>query len=480
VIPAAGSFVPRCLFGTYVRHLLRSEMRRPDRQNELVLLPGDVVGIDRGNPRLVLQRDRAPPIEADLAVLAVGNFPPEPMPVGDPSFYDSALYRPDPWAQDAFTALDPAAPVLLVGTGLTMVDAVVSLLDQGHHGPIYALSRRGLLPRRHPPGAPPPDAAHAYPTGLVELTRFLRREVAGAAAQGGDWRPAIDALRPFTQDVWQAMSLSDRARFLRHLRPWWDVHRHRMPGPVADRIDGAIARRQLRIRAGRIRGFRVEDGMIDVIYQPRGVEVITTLLAARVINCAGPCADYDRIADPLVRRLLAEGTARPDTLRLGLDVTGTCALRLGSGAVSRRLFAVGPVTKAAFWEMTAVPDIRRQCELLAQHLATLVKAPGGVTPVRRRNNLRWPRWFDGGCTFPCRCRAADPMRRGGRRHCHTPQDKHRGETTFAPSPWGRASCRVAPKLLCAGTPPPPPALKGRGRMLSAVFRWKETAARTAV
>ena len=52
--------------------------------------------------------------------------------------------------------------------------------------------------------------------------------------------------------------------------------------------------------------------------------------------------------------------------------------RLGSGAISRRIFAVGPVTNAAFWEMTAVPEIRRQCELLAQHLATLVKTPAGI------------------------------------------------------------------------------------------------------
>ena len=119
--------------------------------------------------------------------------------------------------------------------------------------------------------------------------------------------------------------------------------------------------------------------MIDVIYRPRGVDTLATLLVARVINCAGPGADYDRIADPLVRRLLREGTARPDPLRLGLDVTSTCALRLGTGAISRRIFAVGPVTKAAFWEMTAVPDIRRQCELLAHHLATLVKVPASIT-----------------------------------------------------------------------------------------------------
>ena len=108
----------------------------------------------------------------------------------DPGFYDSELYRPDPWAPDAFTGLDPAAPVLLIGTGLTAVDAAVSLLDQGHHGPIYALSRRGQLPRRHLAGTPPPDTAlHPYPTDLTALTRSLRREMADArsrrAATGG-------------------------------------------------------------------------------------------------------------------------------------------------------------------------------------------------------------------------------------------------------------------------------------------------------
>jgi uncharacterized NAD(P)/FAD-binding protein YdhS len=373
--PTADGFVPRRLFGAYVRHLLNEEMKRGERHSQLSLVRGNVVGIDRERHPIVLTLDRGAPIEADLVVLAVGNFPPEPMPVPDPSFYDSELYRPDPWSPDTFTELDPAAPVLLIGTGLTMVDAVISLLDQGHRGPIHALSRRGLLPRRHLAGSPLPEMQLPYPTNAAALTRFLRREARQATAQGGDWRAVIDTLRPFTQDVWQAMSLQDRARFLRHLRPWWDVHRHRMPGPVADSIDAAQERAQLHIHPGRIRAFRAEDGMVEVAYRPRGSDVVQTLRAVRVVNCAGPGADYDRIKDPLVRLLLREGIARPDPLRLGLDVTATCALRLGTGAISRRIFAVGPVTKAAFWEMTAVPDIRRQCELLAQHLASLVKVP---------------------------------------------------------------------------------------------------------
>ena len=378
--PTATCFVPRRVFGSYVRDLLKDEIRRVPRRR-LELLRGDVTGLDRSGPMLRLQLDRGREIEADVAVLAVGNFPPAPMPVADPAFYDSPLYRPDPWAPDALSGLDPAAPVLLIGTGLTTVDVVTSLLDQGHTGPVHALSRRGLLPRRHAAGPPAQlGETRELPNRLLDLLRLMRRETDAAAAAGAAWQPVVDQLRPFTQDVWQTMSAADKARFLRHLRPWWEVHRHRMPDPVADRIEAARASGQLRVQAGRIRSYAVQDGLVEVAFRPKGADALDRLRVARVVNCSGPGADYDRIAHPLVRALLADGTVRPDPLRLGLDVTGTCALLSRTGAISRRVFAAGPVTKAAFWEMTAVPDIRRQCEFLAQHLAGLVKAMPASVP----------------------------------------------------------------------------------------------------
>jgi uncharacterized NAD(P)/FAD-binding protein YdhS len=379
----AQSFAPRQAFGAYVRHLLNREMKASSEVDRLKLVHGEAIGAEKCGDHLHIHLDRGRKLQADIAVLAVGNFPPEAPRVADRSFYDSDLYRPDPWAADTFTTLDPTAPVLLIGTGLTMIDATVSLLDRGHVGPIHALSRRGLLPQRHRPiDKVPTPRSESFPTNLVELMRFLRREAVRADGEGADWRSVVDEIRPFTGDVWAELSTADRARFLRHLRPWWDVHRHRIAGAVADRIEGARARGQLRISAGWIRAFESRPEGVAVTYRVRGgTEQMTTLTVARIVNCSGPGCDYSRISHPLICNLLETGLVRPDPFNLGLDVTSGCALKDRRGAISGRLFAVGPVTKGAFWEMTAVPDIRRQCEHLAGQIAMLLKAaPGRPAP----------------------------------------------------------------------------------------------------
>ncbi|WP_211866370.1 FAD/NAD(P)-binding protein [Neoroseomonas terrae] len=372
--PAPGAFISRGLFGNYVRHLLEVERQAPGRGERLLLLQGDVVGLRKHPGSLALLMADGREVPAGLAVLAVGNFPPELPPGADPGAVDRPWYRPDPWAPDTFSELDADAPVLLIGTGLSTVDGVVSLLDAGHRGPIHALSRRGLLPRSHARRADVilPSQVPPLPTALSALTRLVRDQARRRVTQGGSWHAVVDALRPFTQELWQAMAHDEKARFLRHLRPWWDVHRHRMAVPVAERIEAALASGQFRIHVGRIRQIRDEGDGAAVDFRRRADGQEETLTVARIVNCAGPGCDYDRIRDPLVRDLLATGHARPDPFRLGLDITGACAVRAADGAISRRIFAVGPVTKAAFWEMTAVPDIRRQCEALAEHLAAVV------------------------------------------------------------------------------------------------------------
>ncbi len=321
-------FVARHVFGDYVRHLLKEEYKRASgRGGRLVLTRGEVLDLRVSRGGIVLDFDRGRTAEADIAVLAVGNFPPEPRPLADMSFYDSDSYRPDPWASDALTGLAPDDPVLLIGTGLTMVDTAISLLDRGHTAGIYALSRRGLLPRRHGSGAPALASGlfeRALPTTAAGLTRAIREEIEELVAKGGDWRAVIDGMRPATQDIWQAMPPAERARFVRHLRPWWEVHRHRMPPSVADRIEEAIARGQLIAAATRIRNMRPGPEGVRVAHRPR----------------SGRCRSLSR--RPPGDQLLGTGVRlRSDNRSVDLPVARSRRRAAGSAAPgSRRELAV--------------------------------------------------------------------------------------------------------------------------------------------
>ena len=257
--------------------------------------------------------------------------------------------------------------VLILGTGLTMVDTVLSLLQSGHTGPIVALSRRGLLPHVHRDVVATPINADEVPfgAGVAHLLRWLRARAEQTQACGRDWRSVIDGLRPCISDIWRKLPTSERRRFLRHARPWWDIHRHRMAPQVAMRIVHTLAEDQLKIIAGKITSLVADDKESTVHYRRRGTEQIETMQVAAILDCTGISSSPLHSPNPLVRDLLSRGMTRPDPLELGLDVTECCALINQSGRVSQRLFAVGPITRGRFWEIMAVPDIRVQCAKLA-------------------------------------------------------------------------------------------------------------------
>jgi uncharacterized NAD(P)/FAD-binding protein YdhS len=369
VVPSESAFVPRSLFGAYLQDRLAASLS-DTRASPLELLHDEVVRAEEHAGNVTLHLASGAKLDADIVVLASGNAHPLPVHSNVAMLDAAGLWRGNPWTPAALAGLSPDAPVLLVGTGLTMVDAVVTLLDAGHTGPIHALSRHGLLPHRHASTEVAPITLPTpLPTGLAPLVRFVRREIARSQAAGTGWRPVIDALRPFTQDLWRGLSVSERGRFLRHLRAFWDVHRHRIPPTVADRIQAALVSQQLHIHAGRITGLDVEDARASVTFRERTTGAECSLRAACVIDCTGPGADVTQSTDPLMQTLLRAGIARPDPLRLGLDVAADGAVLTRSGTPSGRLFAIGPLTKGASWEMTAVQELRTQCRDLAYVLA---------------------------------------------------------------------------------------------------------------
>lgn len=361
------SFVPRQRYGQYLREVLASTLKQGHR-SRVEMISGRVTGLREFADRIALTLADDRHIDADQVVLALGNFPPAPpLPIPE-ALVESGCYQPDPWAACAFEGLDPHAPVLLIGTGLTMVDVVLALLDQGHIGPIQAVSRRGLLPRTH--RLPPePLVIDTIPYSDVRrLCRWLRCEI---DARQGDWRAVIDGLRPHTQGLWARLPHAQRERFLRHLRPWWDVHRHRLSPPVAGRLTDAMASGQVTVHAGRLAELESTESGAAVWVRPRGGGAAFPINTTRIINCAGPDCDFARIRDPLVRRLLADGRIQPDALRLGLAVDAHGELLNEGGEATARLFAIGPLTRGQWWEITAVPDIRKQSIALADHLLSL-------------------------------------------------------------------------------------------------------------
>ncbi len=355
------TFVSRRLYGSYIQHILAREIAGEGGRHRLHLIADEAVALHRSDGPYRVEVGCGQNYEADAVALAVGHFPPEG---GAPG------YVANPWDPAGLAGLDPEAPVLLVGTGLTMIDVAISLLDRKHRGPIQAISRRGLLPRTHAAVTAEPQfmPASMASNGVLALLIRIRRQVQRALAEGRDWRAVMDSLRPDTRDLWRGLPLSEKQRFLRHVRPWWDVHRHRMAPSVAARIDAARASGQLTLRRARLGRLEPIRGGVQAELLPVGGGTPVLCNIGRVINCSGPLSDIMRISTSLIQALLREGDARPDPLGLGLDVTGNGAAIDRAGRISNRLFAVGPITRGTFWESTAVPDIRTQCEALASHI----------------------------------------------------------------------------------------------------------------
>lgn len=362
VMPEVGAdgFVPRLVYGRYLEELLDAAVARGG--DRLRIVRGEVIAIapDADGARLTLADGRS--LTADAAVLAVGNLAPGTPRGIDPDALGTDLYRGDPWQQGIADGLANGDAVMVLGTGLTMVDVVLKLVAEDIHGPIVALSRHGLLPHVHAPTRPAPPFDRRSPGALSRLVREVR-----AGCDAGDWRAGVDRLRPATQALWRAADDGARARFLRHLRPWWDIHRHRIAPKVAERIAGLRASGQLTIAAGRVEAIARADGGARVRWRPRDGGS-TQLVVRRVINCTGPQGDLTRTADPLLAALYRAGTIRGDALRLGVDVDAQMRTIDASGRANHRLLAVGPITRGAFWEIVAVPDIRAQTWSLARRM----------------------------------------------------------------------------------------------------------------
>jgi uncharacterized NAD(P)/FAD-binding protein YdhS len=312
-------------------------------------------------------------ILADIVVLATGNEAPAPLghDLAPPA---QNLILNNPWQTERKKEIPRDAAVLIAGTGLTAVDVVAELLHRRHVGPIFAFSRRALLPRTHgavvtfPAGFP-----RTLPSSLRALVKRVR-ELTREDASGDRWRGVMTELRTMAPRLWTTWDLAERRRFLRHVRPFWDVHRHRLAPLVHARLAGAIARGQLTILRGRLESIEHVAARSSLRATLRSNDSRQLLEGAVLINCTGPQAHPLRAANPLLHKAIADGVARPDPLALGLATDQHSRVIARDGATQRSLYALGTLARGSQWELTAVPEIRGQAQVVARDIELFAAA----------------------------------------------------------------------------------------------------------
>ncbi|MDX6582787.1 MAG: hypothetical protein QOI10_1971 [Solirubrobacterales bacterium] len=368
-----GDFAPRGLFGEYLESLLAEAERAAASSALLERLRGDVASaaVDELRRRARLELASGEVVEADRVVLALGNLAPADPPGADPQLLASGRYEADPWAAGLGERAAGDDLVLLLGTGLTMVDVALTLGKETFAPRLLAVSRKGLVPQSHRRGAAlPPRRFHIRRerVRLDELVDEVARELSDVRSTGGDWRQVIDSMRPVTNQIWHRLSDTDRRRFVDRLSRRWDVHRHRMAPEVATMLERLRRTHRLAMGRASVEGMRVAGDRV-IVTLDRGERGVEELSVARVINCTGPALDLRAAREPLLEGLLATGAIRPGPLRLGLDHDSRAALVDASGAASRVLFGIGPMRKGRLWETTAIPEIRTQAFDLADQIS---------------------------------------------------------------------------------------------------------------
>lgn len=381
-----GSFVPRRLYGEYLGARLEEAVSAA-KAARFTALTGEATDL-RLTPNGAVHIGFADgsALEVDQAVIASGNYPPRDPRLADMSFYQPPRYVRDPWSKGALEAVDPARPVLLIGSGLTMMDVALELDRRGLARRLHAQSRRGLLPLAHRHHG----AGNLEPSVIVDMLRkgqpsvsrwlkALRLASAELAERDIDWRDVLGALRPVTAELWQSLDVTERRRFLRHLQAYWDVHRHRTAPEAHAALQRLLREGRLDVQAGRLKSLRsTGQGAVQVTWRPRHGDADAEFEVGTVINCTGPSGQVERSGDPLVLSLLRQGLMVPDSLGLGVQVDAAGALLDRSGRASDKLFYTGPLLKARDWECTAVPELRVAALKLAERLTAMKSQPRHV------------------------------------------------------------------------------------------------------
>lgn len=379
------SFIPRRIYGDYLRSLLFTYSRPLNGQGgmSIDLVDGEAVDVIERESGGTVVLASGEGIAADKILLATGNQPPAEMPTAGGSLRHPR-YCETPWIDWEDRLPDRRENVILLGTGLTMIDAFLTLSSRDWQGTIFAVSRNGLLPQSHFRGIEYPEFPPGDPSklGLRKLLDLMEEHCGRLRHMGANSAIVVDKLRAHTQRIWQSFSLDEKQEFCQRHASRWNVTRHRVAQEIHQRLMAALSDGRLRIVKGKIRSLEEAGSRVRVTVEGPSSSCLQ-LEGGLVINCTGPQTGFARSAPPLYQKLLAKGMIAVDEMDMGLRVNDDFAVLDRDGSTSPLLMAMGPLIRGTLWETTAVPELRGQALRIAQFLVEEL-----ATDVRRKE--KWP------------------------------------------------------------------------------------------
>ena len=355
------AFLPRALYGAYVNERLASIVR--EKRGKLRVYRDDAIAIRKSDNGAEVEMRSGLRLNGRNVVLATGMSPRMTSGGSDPRVIDA-------WDECGLGGLPRYGRILILGSGLSALDVVAWLEHIHFRGTIRMVSPRGLLPLPHrepftPVKAFDREAIGSIPHNLSAQMAWIHARIREAVAAGDGFQTAMDRIRPHIETLYRSLPPHDRNRFIRHVRPLWDVLRHRAPRESLARVERMQESGMLERTAGRVVNEDRSGEKIVVDLRLRNGTILKDSFDA-IVRCIGPALSINEHATPLTHSLIANELAMLDSTGIGLATDHDGRMILPSGEASNVIFGLGAVQRASSWETTSVPDISVQARTIAQ------------------------------------------------------------------------------------------------------------------
>ncbi len=365
-----GDYLPRKLYREYIREMLQQALESKSSNISFERIQHEVVNLKIVGGRPVVFMEDGSEITADKVVLALGNSLPLNPDLNNRTYIDDRRYIRNPWQKNILSILSPDDTVFFIGTGQTTVDIASGLYRNKHRGKMISISRRGFFPLVQKKVDPYPSFYDELKDlkDIPSVFRVVRKHLKIAEEKGFDPRAVTDSLRPHTKNIWMNLLPEEKRRFLRHVFRFWEIIRSRIPPAINDIINEMRSTGKLEVLSGRITDIVPSEKEMKIIYRERGSNEEKTVSADFVINCIGPCQDYERIDHPLIKSMINGRLIKCDPAHVGIEALPEGPVITDDGTPSDIIFTIGLPLKGVVWESLAAPEIRVEADVLSKIL----------------------------------------------------------------------------------------------------------------